>query len=145
MQAVADDAPVPGSYWGAPEAGLVGATVHVRRDTPLHSLLHESCHFICMDSARRRALHTNAGGSSLEECAVCYLSIVLASELPAFGRTRMLHDMDAWGYSFRLGSARSWFAHDADDARAWLMEHGLLDAAGDPTWRLRGGQEPARG
>jgi hypothetical protein len=46
--------------------------------------------------------------------------------------------MDAWGYSFRLGSARRWFEEDADDARAWLERHGLADDAGAPTWRLRG-------
>ncbi len=28
--------------------------------------------------------------------------------------------MDAWGYSFRLGSTRAWFEGDAQDARAWL-------------------------
>ena len=92
LQPVAKGSPIPGSYWGAPEAGLVGATVHVRPDTPLHSLLHEACHVICMDPARRDALHTDAGGSSLEECAVCYLSLVLAGELPWFGRARMLED-----------------------------------------------------
>jgi hypothetical protein len=35
-------------------------------------------------------------------------------------------DMDAWGYSFRLGSARAWFERDADDARTFLRERGLL-------------------
>ena len=39
---VDDGAPIPGSYWGEPEAGLIGNTVHARRDTPLHSLLHEA-------------------------------------------------------------------------------------------------------
>jgi len=141
---VADGSPVPGSYWGAPEAGLVGATVHVRRDTPVHSVLHECCHFICMDPVRRGALNTDAGGSSLEECAVCYLSIVLAGELPSFGRSRMLEDMDAWGYSFRLGCAQAWFEEDADDARSWLTAMGLLDAAGQSTWRVRGRHEPSR-
>jgi hypothetical protein len=38
--------------------------------------------------------------------------------------------MDEWGYSFRLGSAAVWFAEDADDARDWLIRHGLLDAEG---------------
>ena len=43
-----DGARITGSYWGEPEAGIVGKTVYVRRDTPIHSLLHESCHVICM-------------------------------------------------------------------------------------------------
>jgi hypothetical protein len=34
--------------------------------------------------------------------------------------------MDAWGYSFRFGSARAWFERDADDARGWLARRGLL-------------------
>jgi hypothetical protein len=34
--------------------------------------------------------------------------------------------MDAWGYTFRLGSAARWYAEDADDARQWLLERGLL-------------------
>jgi len=37
--------------------------------------------------------------------------------------------MDAWGYTFRLGSARAYVDHDADDAWAWLQLHGLVDAA----------------
>jgi hypothetical protein len=38
--------------------------------------------------------------------------------------------MDAWGYTFRLGSAAAWFESDADDARAFLAQQGLVDAAG---------------
>jgi hypothetical protein len=45
--------------------------------------------------------------------------------------------MDAWGYSFRLGSARAWFEEDADEARGWLQRHGLTDGAGRPTWSVR--------
>ena len=70
-------------------------------------------------------LHTDAGGEITEECAVCYWSIVLAAALPQFGSARMLADMDAWGYSFRLGSAQRWFEEDAGDARVWLLAHGL--------------------
>jgi hypothetical protein len=33
--------------------------------------------------------------------------------------------MDAWGYTYRLGSTQAWFEQDADDARAFLEEHGL--------------------
>jgi hypothetical protein len=42
------------------------------------------------------------------------------------GRERMCDDMDAWGYTFRLGSARRWFEEDAADAREWLSARGLL-------------------
>lgn len=38
--------------------------------------------------------------------------------------------MDAWGYTFRLGSASAYVEHDADDAWRWLREHGLVDADG---------------
>lgn len=123
---LAPQADIPGSYWGESEAGLVGDRLYVRPDTPLHSALHEACHWLCMDAGRRRGLHTDAGGDDIEECAVCYLQILLADRLPGVGRARLLRDMDAWGYSFRLGSAAAWFETDTEDARAWLQERGLL-------------------
>ena len=132
-----DGAVITGTFWGEPEAGIVGRCAYVRLDTPVHSLLHESCHVICMDGARRAGLERDAGGDDIEEAAVCYLQIVLADYLPAVGRDRLMQDMDAWGYSFRLGSSRSWFESDAADARAWLLGHELITAAGVPTFRLR--------
>lgn len=135
---VDEKAPIPGSYWGAPEAGLVGREVVVRGDTPVHSLLHEFAHAVCMDETRRSRLHTDAGGSDIEECAVCYLQILLADELPGVGRQRLMRDMDAWGYSFRLGSTQDWFLQDAADACAWLAEQGLIDHRERPVARLRG-------
>ena len=128
---------IPGSHWGDSEAGLVGDRLYARPDTPLHSVLHEACHTICMTPARRAGLHTDAGGDDLEENAVCYLQILLSDQLPGFGRERMCADMDAWGYSFRLGSARQWFEEDAEDARAWLLAQGLITEDGHPTWRSR--------
>ena len=133
----ADEA-LPGSYWGESEAGLRADQLYVRADTPLHSLLHELSHFVCMSAARRAGLDRDAGGDDAEECAVCYLQIVLADELTGFGRGRMLADMDTWGYTFRLGSARAWFERDAADARQWLEEQGLIDAVARPTFRVRG-------
>lgn len=134
LQAVGDGEAIPGSFWGDEEAGLLGDRLLVRDDTPLHSLLHEACHYICMDSERRAGLDTNAGGDYDEENAVCYLSILLADEIPGFGRARMLQEMDGWGYSFRLGSAAAWFTEDADDAREWLLREGLITRAGQPTF-----------
>jgi hypothetical protein len=128
---------IPGSYWGESEAGLIGNKLYVRADTPLHSLLHEACHFICMDEARRTGLNKDAGGDYDEENAVCYLQIVLADYLPQFDRKQMWADMDAWGYTFRLGSARAWFEGDAQDTHDWLTAHGLIDREGRPTWRCR--------
>lgn len=119
-------AEIPGSYWGPPEAGLTRHTLHVRPDTPLTSLLHEACHYLCMGVPRREALDTDAGGDVLEECAVCYLSVLVADLVPGYSRARMLRDMDVWGYSFRLGSAAAWFEHDAEDARSWLVSQGWL-------------------
>ena len=132
-----DEAAIPGSFWGECEAGLVGNLVYVRGDTPIHSILHEACHFICMDDARRRALERDAGGDDAEENGVCYLQIVLAGSLEGVGRGRMWSDMDEWGYTFRLGSAQRWFEQDAEDAREWLIAHDLLDGQGVPTWRCR--------
>lgn len=129
--------PIPGSFWGDNEAGLIGHRLWINHLTPLHSVLHEMCHYVCMDASRRTALHTNAGGNDIEEAAVCYLQVLLANYLPGIGQARLFSDMDAWGYSFRLGSTRAWFEHDADDARNWLQYHGLIDDAERPSWRLR--------
>ncbi|HXH03982.1 MAG TPA: hypothetical protein VNN09_11780 [Candidatus Competibacteraceae bacterium] len=134
---VEEGAAIPGSYWGEPEAGLIGDTLYLRPDTPVHSALHEGCHWLCMPPRRRPTLHTNVGGSQMEENATCYLQILLADHLPGMGRARMCADMDGWGYSFRLGSAGVWFERDAEDARDWLVHHGLLDCAGQPTFRSR--------
>jgi len=123
---VEDGAPIPGSYWGEPEAGVIGACVYARADTPVHSLLHEACHLIVAPADRRAAIHTDASTSQAEEDATCYLQILLADALPGIGRERLMADMDAWGYSFRLGSAREWFLRDAEDAREWLRIRGLL-------------------
>ena len=128
---------IPGSYWGDSEAGLKGERLYARLDTPVHSLLHEAGHYICMSPERRAGLDTDAGGDDLEEAAVCYLQVLLAAELPAVGRTRMLADMDSWGYSFRLGSTRAWFESDAADACAWLERHGVIDGGGRVTGGLR--------
>lgn len=129
---------IRGSFWGEPEAGVAGQTVYVRNDTPLHSLLHETCHIVCMCPVRRADLNRDAGGDETEESAVCYLQILLAGFLADVGTARILRDMDAWGYSFRLGSARRWFAEDAIDARQWLQSHGLIDQHEQPTFALRG-------
>ena len=137
LEQVGEDEPIPGSWFGEPEAGIIAQRVIVRGDTPVHSALHESCHLICMDQQRRATLHTNAGGDYDEENAVNYLEITLASLLPEVGYARILADMDAWGYTFRLGSAQAWFEQDAEDARQWLLKHGLLDSQGQPTWQLR--------
>jgi hypothetical protein len=137
LHLVAPEEIIPGSYWGEREAGLIGAQVFARLDTPLHSVLHESAHFICMTPERRAGLDTDAGGDDAEENAVCYLQIILAESLPQVGRARMCRDMDEWGYSFRLGSAAQWFAEDAADARDWLMRHGVLDSSSHPTYVCR--------
>ena len=129
--------PITGSFWGESEAGIVRRTVFVRADTPVHSFLHETCHVICMDAERRCELERDAGGDDLEESAVCYLQILLADTIDGVGRDRLMSDMDAWGYSFRLGSTRAWFEQDAGDARAFLEKHELIDHTAAPTWQLR--------
>jgi hypothetical protein len=125
LQRVDDGAPIPGSFWGDEEAGIIGITVYARDDTPVHSLLHEAGHLIVLPVERRPDVHTDATDSIEEEDATCYLQIVLADRLPGVGRDRLMADMDAWGYSFRLGSTRAWFETDADNARAFLAARGL--------------------
>lgn len=137
LRMVTAGAGIPGSYWGESEAGLKGSTLFARPDTPLHSVLHEAAHFICMTPERRAGLDTDAGGDDAEECGVCYLQLLLARELPQCGLDRACADMDEWGYSFRLGSTRAWFGQDAEDARLWLLGAGILDAAGNLTGSCR--------
>jgi len=134
---VASGEAVPGSYWGDSEAGLQGDVLFARLDTPLHSVLHEAGHYVCMSPERRAGLDRDAGGDDIEESAVCYLQVLFADELPHLGRERLFTDMDAWGYSFRLGNTRAWFEGDAQDARAWLSLHGIIDADGLLTGVLR--------
>ncbi|MEP6940093.1 MAG: hypothetical protein ABI846_10035 [Rudaea sp.] len=123
LKAVAPAAPIPGSYWGEPEAGVIGSAVFARADTPVHSLLHEASHLIVAAPERRPRIHTDASDSQAEEDAACYLQILLAERLDGVGAAQLMADMDAWGYTFRLGSARAWFENDAADARAWLEQN----------------------
>jgi hypothetical protein len=132
-----DDTTIPGSFFGEREAGLIGNQLYLRTDTPVHSALHESGHYICMDPTRRSVLDTDAEGDYDEENGVCYLQILLADYLIGVGKARMMWDMDRWGYTFRLGSAKAWFEHDAEDAFQWLHGFGLIDAESAPTWQLR--------
>ena len=134
---IAPEEVIPGSYWGDSEAGLKGDRLYARMDTPVHSVLHEASHYICMSPERRSGLDRDAGGDDAEESAVCYLQVLLADELPGIGRERLASDMDEWGYSFRLGNTRAWFTGDAGDARAWLVEHGVIDSDSRLTGKLR--------
>lgn len=137
LEKVVEENDIPGSYWGDDEAGLIDNRLLARADTPLHSILHETCHYICMDHTRRDGVHTDAGGDYDEENGVCYLQILLADHIDGFGKQRMLEDMDHWGYTFRLGSAQAWFEKDAEDAVVWLQQHLLIDSRRQPTWNLR--------
>ena len=128
---------IPGSYWGESEAGLKGDLLYARLDTPVHSVLHEASHYICMTPERRSGLDRDAGGDDPEECGVCYLQVLLAAELPGVGSQRLMSDMDAWGYSFRLGNTRAWFDSDAQDARTWLVDHDVIDSRNQLTGHLR--------
>ncbi|MBP3194486.1 MAG: hypothetical protein J6M05_02315 [Cardiobacteriaceae bacterium] len=133
---VADGADIPGTYWGEPEAGLISDTLFVRRDTPVHSALHEAAHWICMDDKRRRNLHTEAGGTVMEECAVNWLQILLAEELSDVGRENMLADMTAWKYSYREGSVYAWLKGDGLEARDWLIEKQIINKDGELTFSV---------
>jgi hypothetical protein len=123
-------ASIPGSYWGECEAGLIGTTVYARGDTPVHSLLHEAGHLLLLTPEQRARVHTDATDCQREEDAVCVLQALLGDALPGVGRERIWADMDAWGYTFRLGSAREHFLHDAEDAFALLRERGMTNGIG---------------
>ncbi|MBT8142079.1 MAG: hypothetical protein KJO88_06905 [Gammaproteobacteria bacterium] len=132
---------IPGSYWGEPEAGLIKNTLYASFNTPIHSILHETGHYICMTAERRENLHTdalgNCKGDFVEENAVCYLQILMSATFPNYSREQIFKDMDAWGYSFRLGSTRAWFEQDAQDAQDWLLGYGLIDLANEYQFKLR--------
>ena len=136
MQLGIDD-DIPYSFWGAPEAGRLKSTLYVREDTPIHSLLHEACHFICMSPEQRSADSHDAGRSALIENACCFLQLVLSDHIPNFNQAIHMHDMNAWGYHFRLGSAARWFYADSEDASQWLISHKIIDNQFQPTWQLR--------
>ena len=125
FQLIPDGEAIPGSFWGECEAGLIGSAVYARLDTPVHSLLHEAAHLIVLPPERRVQVHTDATDSVEEEDAVCVLQALLGDELLGVGRDRILADMDEWGYTFRLGSARAYFEHDAEAAWQWLIARGL--------------------
>jgi len=137
VKSVSPNESIPGSFWQAPEAGLIGNVLYVREDTPVHSALHEACHYICMDQQRRQKLDTDAGGDYEEENGVCYLQILLSEHIAEMGMNRMFNDMDEWGYSFRLGSSQAWFQQDAEDTVEWLQQYGLIDYNIQPGWKLR--------
>ena len=120
---------IPGSFWGECEAGLIGNSVYARLDTPIHSLLHEAGHLIVLPEHKRAEIHTDATDSVAEEDAVCVLQALLGDELPGVGREQIWADMDEWGYTFRLGSAKAYFENDAEDAFAFLTTHGLINSA----------------
>jgi len=137
IKIVNDNEPIPGSFWHPPEAGLIKNTLYIRNDTPVHSALHEACHYICMDNTRRENLDTDAGGTAIEENGVCYLQILLSNYINEMGTTRMFNDMDEWGYSFRPGSAKAWFEQDAEDAFEWLLKNNIITSDSKPIWMLR--------
>ncbi len=118
---------IPGSFWGESEAGVIGHTVYARLDTPVHSLLHEAGHLIVLPEEKRTEIHTDATDSVAEEDAVCVLQALLGDELPGVGRARIWADMDEWGYTFRLGSAKAYFENDAATAFEFLVDIKIID------------------
>ena len=134
---VEDGKAIPGSWFGDSEAGIIKNNLYIRMDTPVHSALHESCHYVCMDETRRSELHTNVGGDFDEENAVCYLSILLSDFINGFNPQHMLNDMDEWGYTFRLGSSKAWFESDATDAFDWLVKYKIIDNVKNILWNIR--------
>ena len=71
VKQVEPGAPIPGTYWGEPEAGILNGVLHARPDTPVHSFLHELGHIVCADAVRRAGIRADAGGEDIEESGVC--------------------------------------------------------------------------
>ena len=128
---------IPHSFWGEPEAGRIHEQLYIRGDTPVHSILHETCHYVCMPAEQRKLAQADAKGTTKEENATCYLQILLSDYIENYNRIQLMEDMDAWGYSFRLGSTLAWFNRDAEEVRQWLMRHLIINTENKPTWKLR--------
>ena len=79
---------IPGSYWGDSEAGIIENTLYVRPDTPIHSLLHEACHYICMDNSRRIKLDTDAEGDYEERKCRLLPTDIIGRSAPADGKSK---------------------------------------------------------
>lgn len=127
LHRVESDAAIPGSFWGEPEAGIIGCDVYVRDDTPVHSLLHEAGHLIVLPAENAlRCIPTRPirwkKKTPPVTCRSCWPSNCLV------WAARLMADMDSWGYTYRLGSTRAWFEQDAENARSWLDARGLLPA-----------------
>ena len=137
LELICDNDSIPYSFWGAPEAGRHKSTLFARVDTPIHSILHEAAHYICMTPNQRESPFIDAKGSAVVESACCYLQIILADYIPGLNRYILMHDMDRWGYSFRLGSTARWFFADSDDALKWLLGQQILLTTMHPSWQLR--------
>ena len=131
------DQDIPHSFWGNPEAGRTCEQLYIRADTPLHSLLHEACHYVCMPSNRRTLAQVDAQGTAMEENATCYLQLILADHLDGYSQSQLMEDMDDWGYSFRLGSSQAWFSQDAEEVKLWLINEKIINQNEQPTWKLR--------
>lgn len=94
LHQVAKRSEIPYSFWGSPEAGRRKNQLYVCFDTPVHSILHETCHFICMPKMRRFLDNIDAAGDIMEENSTCYLQILLSDHIEGFHRTLHMADMD---------------------------------------------------
>lgn len=137
LNTVASHTDIPYSFWGAPEAGRKNNQLYVRADTPLHSILHEASHYVCMSQNQRCLDSYDTGVSVFEENATCFLQILLSDHICGYNRAQHMQDMDNWGYSFRLISANAWFQQDAEDTRQWLQNYNIIDKCCSITWKLR--------
>ncbi len=131
------DMDIPYSFWGEPEAGRLGENLYLRDDTPIHSILHESAHYVCMPEQQRHNAEVDAKGSAMEENATCYLQVLLSNHIHGYSRKQLMKDMDDWGYSFRFGSTHDWFTKDAKEVKDWLISHNLITDRNEVTWQLR--------
>ncbi len=138
LERVPAGAAIPGSYWGDTEAGLdrqhrVRARRHARAFVPARALsLHLHGRRAPCRARDRRRRHATTRSAASATCRCCSPSGSTASAQRAACAT-----WTRGATRFREGSARAWFDGDGAHARAWLLDHGLVDSAGQPTLRLR--------
>ena len=151
-------ADIPGSYWGESEAGLQGSTLYARPDTPVHSVLHEAAHYICMSPERRVGPRPRRRRRRRRGDAVCYLQVLLADaaaaaaaatravarhgrvglQLPARRRARLVR-------AGRRRRARLAAARTASSTPPVRLPGGCAPPRADGPWPARAGVAVGRG
>jgi len=135
LHLVAPDEVIPARI-GASARRADGIQIFARLDTAGAFGAARGRPFYLHDAGTARRLGYRCRRRSCGRECVCYLQIILAQSLPNVGRERMCRDMDEWAIRSGWEAPRSGSIQDAEDARDWLMRHGVLDSQSRPTYAV---------